>query len=267
MNKTTKERLQELFRSDPIPLLEALVLQAEDEDPSWSVEEGLSLFQQLCTKLVIPQGEDITRSIARLNIHFSTTLGFIGDEKEYGHPHNSILHQVIARKKGLPIILSCLYVLIGQSHGLPIVPISFPGHFLVGVQEPQFFIDPFHGCRILKTEQLKASLKRLPEMPNMAFEELIQPASNRQILVRINNNLIRAHQRLSSPKGMLRAIDRNLLLAPEHTAAHHARYILLKGMGEPIEAANALERYLQYHPDHPKAHELTQELSNLRGIH
>ena len=267
MNKTAYERIQSLYQSDPIPLLEALALQAEDEDQSWSVQDGIALFDQLCAKLVIPAGEDITRSIARLNIHFSTTLGFIGDEKEYGHPYNSILHQVITRKKGLPIILSCLYVLIGQSHGIPLFPISFPGHFLVGVLEPHFFIDPFHGCRILKKEQLRASLKQFPQKPNMTFEELIQPADNRQILIRINNNLIRAHQRISSPKGMLRAIDRNLVLAPDHTAAHHARYILLKGMGEDLEAANALERYLQYHPDHPQAHEFTQELSNLRGIY
>ena len=267
MNSNTSERLQKLFSSDPIPLLDALALQAEDEDGSWKMEEGKALFKQICAKLVIPQGEDITRSIARLNIHFTITLGFTGDEQEYTHPHNSILHQVISRKKGLPIMLSCLYILIGRAHGIPLIPISFPGHFLVGVKEPQFFIDPFHGCRILKIEQLKASIKQLPQQPNISFEELIQPASNRQILVRINNNIIRAHQKQSSPKGMLRGIDRNLLLAPEHTAAHHARYILLKGMGEPIEAAKALEKYLQYHPDHPKAYELTQELSNLRGIH
>ena len=267
MTNSTTERLKLIFANDPIPLLDALTLQAEDEDPYWSFESGCSLFEQLCTKLFIPDGEDITKSIARLNIHFSTTLGFIGDENEYNHPQNSILHQVINRKKGLPIILSCLYALIGRAHGIPLELISFPGHFLVGVKEPQFFIDPFHGCRILKTEQLRASLKQLPQMPNIAFEELIQPASNRQVLIRINNNLIRAHQKMSSPKGMLRAIDRNLLLAPEHTAAHHARYILLKGMGEPIEAANALECYLHHHPDHPKAHELTQELSNLRGIY
>lgn len=267
MNKTTKEQLKELYASDPIPLLEALALQAEDEDSSWDVETGKKLFQELCAKLVIPQGEDITRSIARLNIHFSKTLGFTGDEQEYTHPQNSILHQVITRKKGLPIMLSCLYVLIGQAHGIPLLPISFPGHFIVGIKEPEFFIDPFHDCRILKTEQLKAGLKQLPQMPNIDFEELIQPATNRQILVRINNNLIRAHQKQSSPKGMLRGIDRNLLLAPEHTAAYHARYILLKGMGEPIEAAKALEKYLHFHPNHPQAHELTQELSNLRGIH
>ena len=266
MSKGTTGRLEAILSSDPIPLLEALAMIAEDEDSIWNAKQGELLFQELCEKLVIPKNEDIMRSIARLNIHFFSELGFHGDEEEYTHPHNSILHQVIRRKKGLPIILSCLYILIGKQHGLPLVPISFPGHFLVGVQEPQFFIDPFHKCRILRTEQLKASLCQLPQPPDIPFSELIRPASNKQILVRINNNLIRAHQQRSSPKGMLRAIDRNLFLSPDHTAAHHARYILLKGMGRPREAADALEAYLQHHPDHPKANTLTQELASLRGI-
>lgn len=267
MSEQVQERLQTLLSSQTIPLLQALSLFAEDEDPMWNAKRGEEIFLKLCTKLVIPKNEDVMRSIARLNIYFASDLGFHGDEEEYTHPYNSILHQVMERRKGLPIILSCLYLLIGQYHNIPLVPISFPGHFLVGIQEPQFFIDPFHKCRILKIEQLKASLNQLPQPPKIPFSELIHPASNRQILIRINNNLIRAHQKSSSPKGMLRAIDRNLLLSPDHTAAYHARYILLKGLERPREAADALEIYLHHHPDHPQAIKLTQELANLRGIH
>jgi regulator of sirC expression with transglutaminase-like and TPR domain len=267
MISPAQRKLSELMtQSANPPLLEALFLIGEDEDPDWEADNQEKLFQQLTKGFYIPQGEEISRSIARLNIHFFQQLGFCGDEDDYYHPRNSMLHHVIERKKGLPIILSCLYMLVGRTQNLPLVPISFPGHFLVGVQDPLFFIDPFHKGRILKSEQLKASLKQLSQPPKLSFEELIEPATNLQTLVRINNNLIRAHQQASAPKGMLRSIERNLILIPEHTAAHHARYILLRGMGAYLQAAEALEIFLQHHPDHPQAIELTQELSNLRGV-
>jgi len=260
--------LQELIEqhASDIPLFDSLLLIAEDEDPTWDSCNRDQIFPSLTKGFYLPKDEEITQSIARLNIHFCQELGFQGDKEDYYHPQNSLIHRVIERRQGLPIILSVLYILIGQSKGLPLVPISFPGHFLVGVRDPVFFIDPFHNGRILRSEHLRNSLKNLPEKPSLSFSELIEPATNLQVLIRINNNLIRAHQQSASPKGMLRAIDRNLLLAPNHTAAHHARYILLRGMGLYLEAADALENFLQHNPDHPQANALTQELASLRGI-
>ena len=269
MPNSNLNRLQELLdtHGENIPFLESLCIIAQDEDPACDPSVVKEAFYSLHKGLHIPENEDITTSIARLNLHFCTELGFQGDEENYYHPQNSLLHCVIERRKGLPIMLSILYILIGQAKGLPLVPVSFPGHFLVGIQKPVFFVDPFHQCRILRREQLRNSLANLPQKPSLSFSELIEPATNRQVLTRINNNLIRAYQQSASPKGMLRAIDRNLIFAPEHTAAYHARYILLRGLGQYLEAAEALENFLHHHPDHPQAISLTQELASLRGIH
>ena len=192
MASSILEKLQALIdtHNEDIPFLQTLCLIAEDEDPTCEAHSIEDLFSSLLKGLHIPKDEDITRSVARLNLHFCEELGFTGDEEDYYHPQNSMLHCVIKRRRGLPIILSMLYILIGREKGLPLVPISFPGHFLVGVQEPLFFIDPFHQCRILRSEHLRNSIKNLPQKPSLSFSELITPATNRQILTRINNNLI-----------------------------------------------------------------------------
>ena len=97
--------------SSTIPLLEGLLLIGEDEDPDWEADNQEDILRQLTKGFYIPPNEDISLSIARLNFHFFQQLGFCGDEEDYHHPRNSMLHHVIERKKGLPILLSCLYIL------------------------------------------------------------------------------------------------------------------------------------------------------------
>lgn len=266
MTQSIHQQFSDFLKQGEIPLLDGLLLIAKDEVPSIDINEHKEMILSLAKGLHIPPNEEITQSIARLNIHFFSELQFTGDTEDYYHPQNSLLPFVVARKKGLPILLSCLYILIGREKGLPLHPISFPSHFLVGVSQPQFFIDTFHQGAIIKREQLREGLSKLPMSPKLRFDELITPVETRQILTRINNNLIKAFQKRAEPKGMLRAIERNLILVPEHTNAHHARYILLRGMGAYQQAAEALETFLHHHPDHPQAIELTQELSQLRGI-
>ena len=266
MNQSVHQQLASLMQQGEISLLDGLLLIAKDEDPSVDIEEEKEKITAIAKGLYIPKDEDITQSVARLNVHFFSDLKFSGDFDDYYNPQNSLLPHVLTRKKGLPILLSCLYILVGRQKGLPLQPISFPSHFLVGVTEPQFFIDTFHQGSILKREHLRERLSKLPSTPKLRFEELITPVDTLQILTRINNNLIRAYQKRAEPKGMLRAIERNLILVPEHTHAHHAKYILLRGMGAYKEAAEALETFLHHHPEHPQAIELTQELSLLRGV-
>ena len=150
---------------------------------------------------------------------------------------------------------------------LPSLYVCFPGHFLVGVKEPQFFIDIFNGGRILRLGELRRGLKK--EMSKLSSEDInryIQPITTRQVLIRVNNNLIRAYQKMQSPNAMLRAIDRNLILFPEHLQAHRAKAILLREMGRYQEAATSLEIFITAHPDDPKAEELLKELRVLRGL-
>ena len=198
---------------------------------------------------------------------FFQNLGFQGDNEDYYSPFNSILHKVIERKKGQPILLSALYIALGRSVGLPLQPIGFPGHFLVGVEDPLFFIDPFNDGRIIRMDDIKRSLKKGKErLSPDEIKRYTQPISSRQLLIRVNNNLIRAYQKIQSPNAMLRAIDRNLILFPEHLQAHRAKAILLKGMGRYKEAANSLEIFVTAHPNDPQAEELIKELNILRGL-
>src|SRR3712207_3216914 len=58
--------------------------------------------------------------------------GFVGDRERYDHPDNSMLDLVLRRRRGLPIVLSVVYVEVGRRAGIALSGVGLPGHFVVG---------------------------------------------------------------------------------------------------------------------------------------
>jgi regulator of sirC expression with transglutaminase-like and TPR domain len=74
------------------------------------------------------------------------TEGFRGNVDDYGDPRNSFLDAVIDRRCGIPISLSVLLIEVARRHGIEVLGIGMPGHFLVreaAVEDR--WCDPFHG--------------------------------------------------------------------------------------------------------------------------
>jgi regulator of sirC expression with transglutaminase-like and TPR domain len=73
--------------------------------------------------------------------------GFTGDVRRYDHPHNSMLDLVLERRRGLPILLSVLYVTTARRAGIALSGVGLPGHYVVGdlSVDPPVLVDPFAG--------------------------------------------------------------------------------------------------------------------------
>lgn len=111
-------------------------------------------------------------------------LGFRGNEADYYNLNNSLLPEVIETRRGLPITLSLIYMLVGRRAGIPVQGVGLPGHFVVRSREA--FFDPFHGGRRLGF----AECRNLVERQNISLApEHLQPATSRQILTRMLGNL------------------------------------------------------------------------------
>ena len=97
---------------------------------------------------------DQCRALNRVLFH---EYGFEGDHDEFYSPKNSFLSQVIERRKGIPITLSIIYMLVAQRWGLQLEPIGLPGRFMVGcfVDESSFYIDTYEGGVILSAEEVQ----------------------------------------------------------------------------------------------------------------
>src|SRR5262249_8085012 len=57
--------------------------------------------------------------------------GFLGNTEAYDDPRNSHLHHVVATRRGLPILLSAIWIEVGLRAGTLMAGVGLPGHFVV----------------------------------------------------------------------------------------------------------------------------------------
>jgi regulator of sirC expression with transglutaminase-like and TPR domain len=130
--------------------------------------------------------------------------GFAGDREHYDHPDNSMLDVVLTRRRGLPFLLSVVYLEVARRAGIPLPGVGLPGHFVVGHfgTDPPLLIDPFAGGGAVE-----ADVARVPVRPWRAPE----------IAMRMLNNLIAAHQRRGDLSAAIRAPTMRLALPADRS--------------------------------------------------
>ena len=134
--------------------------------------------------------------------------GFSGNKKNYHSPHSSFLSNVIENKKGNPLSLSIIYLLITQDLGLPIYGINLPSHFILCYldelntnvhltemesEDVLIYINPFSRGSLFDKSEIDSFLFQL-NIPQK--EEFYSPCTNKQIIKRMVNNLIFSYDKL-----------------------------------------------------------------------
>ena len=115
--------------------------------------------------------------------------GLRGNTDHYTDPLNSYLDQVLVRRKGIPISLSIVYLLVAERAGLSLAAVGLPGHFMVGCYEEPvpFFVDPFNAGVFLDAREVFALLRA--SNVNASVSDLA-PTPVREVLCRCCRNLV-----------------------------------------------------------------------------
>jgi regulator of sirC expression with transglutaminase-like and TPR domain len=117
-------------------------------------------------------------------------LVFVGNTDDYYNDRNSLLPCVLDSRKGIPVSLTLVYMLVGQRAGWPVEGVNLPGHFLA--RHGSVIFDPFHQGRVLARRDCEEILRR----QNQRLEDWhLAPAAPRQMLVRILANLLYVYHR------------------------------------------------------------------------
>ncbi len=135
------------------------------------------------------------RVINRVLFH---EFNFRGNTEHYTDPLNSFLDQVLQRRKGIPISLSIVYLLVAQRLGLPLEPVGAPTHFLIGCYEEDapFFIDAFRQGAILAAGEVFALLRASHVVPQASD---LAPTPVREVLCRWCRNLVQHYTAANDP--------------------------------------------------------------------
>ncbi|MGV9345421.1 transglutaminase family protein [Streptomyces spiralis] len=172
--------------------------------------------------------------------------GFHGSAADYQHLESSLLHEVLRRRRGLPILLSVVWMEVARRAGAPVYGVALPGHFVVGfgAAEEQVLADPFDGGRVLTgadAELLVVGATGAPLHPSM-----LAPADSLDVVLRILNNIRAwAAARPERSDVALWAVELSLLLPSHPARLRYERAQLLVQRGDFVGGAQELEAYAE----------------------
>ncbi len=181
--------------------------------------------------------------------------GFSGNRDNYYEIENSYLDKVLARRTGIPITLSILYMEIARQVGLPLQGIGLPGHFVVGFwspfgkRMPALVVDPFDDGKLLSPDDCAAMVHAAYGEDVRFTPDWMQPMSNRQILARVLNNLKHIFVSMAQDRDALRIIDMILAVQPDAIWELKERGMIYYRMGAFVLALADLRRYAKLTPE------------------
>jgi regulator of sirC expression with transglutaminase-like and TPR domain len=119
---------------------------------------------------------------------FDGELRFRGPHRNLRDADGACLQRVLATRRGSPISLGVIILLVGERLRIPLAGVGLPNHFLVEYADEaeEIFIDPSHGARILNRREVVESFLR-DYYPKDSY---IHRVSGREITIRALRSLI-----------------------------------------------------------------------------
>jgi len=209
--------------------------------------------------------DTLATKIAALKKVLHEVNGYHGDREQYDDIQNANLIRVIERRRGLPVALGLLYVVLARRAGWQAAGLNFPGHFLVRLEEEgeRIILDPFQDGQEMDAAALRQLLKSIIGEKAELSHQFYLPVSNRDMLVRLQNNL---KKRLIDQEEYAQAVivvEAMEALAPDEYRALFDKGVLYAKLGQRRQAIRAFEDYMQKTPD---AREKQQAFALLQQI-
>ncbi|MDP3928989.1 MAG: transglutaminase-like domain-containing protein [Bacteroidota bacterium] len=200
-------------------LLHGVYLICKYRFPDYNKQQLVNALEKLRLDVWLEMNYELSpyEKVRIMNYILYQVHGFKGNVDNYHDPANSFLNQVLETKKGNPILLATIYILIAQRLNIPIFGVNLPQHFVVAYLEEfvksnvelrfndieemlqkhgkiLFYINAFNGGSIFS----KANLEQFLQQINIAINnDFLVPCSNMDIVKRILRNLASAYEKLN----------------------------------------------------------------------
>lgn len=185
--------------------------------------------------------EDVAETrLAALKHILVDKYDYNGDSETYDDLQNASLTRVIDRRKGMPISLAILCIQIGRNLGWAIHGLNIPGHFVCRMDfgAGRLIFDPFNKCGLLQAADLRQLVKKSLGPNAELSTTYYEPASNRTILVRLQNNIKLRRIEAEDYEGALRTVEGMRAIDP-------AEYRLLLDAGVLYARTNKLQSAIE----------------------
>lgn len=253
-----------------VDLAEAALLLATRDRPGVSLSRYRDHLAELVaavaqTHAALPAGPSRKTDALAAVIHDQFT--YSGDRDSYDDLQNANLMRVIDRRKGLPIALGILHIHCGQALGWDISGLNFPGHFLIRLDDgaSRTILDPFNGGVEVTVAELRDLLKATHGQGAELTPAHYAVAGNRDILIRLQNNLKIRLLRSNQVADGLATVEDMLLFAPGEAALWHEAGVLNAHQGNLRAALVAFDHCHDLSPDPGERARISSLIAEIRG--
>jgi regulator of sirC expression with transglutaminase-like and TPR domain len=232
----TRRRFAEVVRSEPVDLGLACLLVGAEVDRHLDVEGALAELDRLAARArpLVPRV-----GVVAMAQGLRAVLGELaGSPEDYDDVRSSLLHEVLQRRRGLPLLLSIVWLEVAARLDVPAYAAALPGHVVVGIGDPEddhVLVDAFAGGQVLTPEEATA---RGGVLTALTPGDLLL-----RLLTNIRALTTRQPPSLDVARTRLWAVELSLLLPRHPLELRRERGELLVRLGEHLAGAEELETY------------------------
>ena len=249
---------------EDINLDEAALLIAAEADTDLGIEHYLAELDIYAERFSSAR-ESYGVPVTSLINYIHNELGFTGNVSDYYDPANSYLNRVIDSRHGIPISLALIHISIGRRLDIPVAGISFPGHFLVRYGDANgAIVDPFSG-RELSAADCQTLLRQIAGPRATLKDDYFMTATNRDVLIRMLDNLKQIFWRKKDWEQSKACIDRQLLLLPDREEFNVQLGAVYEMQGNTLLAQHTYTQVLQVSSDDKLKELASKRLLALEG--
>jgi regulator of sirC expression with transglutaminase-like and TPR domain len=193
-----KERIRKWYGSEDQDLLTGMWLVATYQYPDIELIKLRQDLEQIYYEAWLEFKPDLYPfdQIKIINSVLFNKLKFGANTKNFHSPGNSMINVVLETRKGNPISLCIIYMMVAQKLKLPVYGVNLPNLFILTYKDEkhtQFYINAFNKGLIFSKQDIENYVHELHIGPQKSFFE---PCSNLEIIRRVFRNLIMSFDKM-----------------------------------------------------------------------
>ncbi|MEI7662894.1 MAG: transglutaminase-like domain-containing protein [Bacteroidota bacterium] len=191
-------------------LLKGFILVTRTQFPSLDETDIIVQIEQIKMDIWLELHENLTamENIRVMNHILFDLHNFDGNKSEMAAPQNSYINTFLESRKGSPLSLGILFIILAQKLGLPVYGVNLPQHFILayltepGLENPGeddvlFYVNPFNRGTVFTRREIELFIKQMKIKPETSF---FAPCTNADIIRRLIDNLIFSYNQEGSPE-------------------------------------------------------------------
>ena len=159
-------------------------------------EKGLRMAINRLTNriwLELRTGMTLPEKLGQINRMLYQREKYTGETQNPYHPQLHYLKGLLESKKGSPLSLGMLYLVVCEQLEIPMRGLVVPGYFLLTYRDSvnEFYLDPYNEGQLFLRKDLERYLRKIeaPEAP-----EMFEPATTQEIIHTLIRALIQGYQ-------------------------------------------------------------------------